>query len=412
MALQLPNINQMRFRNLLSDSQTPSPNLPYGPTGNMTAPGMGTGMDPFAPDTTFRDRLMQVLGEMPLRENYQPTGMDKLRSALLTVGSGGPAGMWGGIPVGYKANPNALGIQQALLDQPYDRAVDDFNTKLKPIEVGANLESEANKEKRLFEYQSEGRKIQQGQLDRQTKRDEELARSAESRENMQSLRFGLDKWKAENPNGRVVAVRGGNVVLVNPQTGQITDTGVDSGTMTDVDRMNMQVENANNLEELRQGNRLEAIAASGAESRATRQTPTAAQSETAESPTARRARLVNKAMDIINQNPAMSEFFQLDTMGRPTGIMTERPGPSGIPFVNRGTDKDEHTLYDEARKLFLGESPTNQPTPSINQPTNELPEPPAGKVLMIDPNGNPGYVPIEQEEAAILKGYARVKRSN
>ena len=314
--------------------------------------------------------------------------------------------MWGGQPVGYRSNPNAAKLQQDILNEPYDRAVDEFGMRLKPLEVAAGLENQANQERRQFEYQREGRDIQRGQLDRQINRDEELARSAQARESMQSLRFNLDRWKAENPEGRIIAVRGGNIVLFNPRTGKMTDTEVPSGMMTDVDRMNMQVENAERLEDIRQGNRLEMsgvtqgnmldrIEAQGAQSRQTRQTPTAAQSATTMSPSAQNTARINRAIELINQHPEYREFFQFDSNGgRPTGVMLDGSG----------------TTYEMAKSQFLRDSgdislpssrgnssQTARPqAPSQNGlPRTPRPQVEAGRVLITD-GMTWGSVPADQ----------------
>lgn len=70
-------------------------------------------------------------------------------------------------------------------------------------------------------------------------------------------RINIADFKAKNPNKRFIAVKGGNIMAFNPQTGDAEDTGINSGNLTDAERLEITQDNTEKNETTRQTNRLE-----------------------------------------------------------------------------------------------------------------------------------------------------------
>lgn len=78
----------------------------------------------------------------------------------------------------------------------------------------------------------------------------------EANRNLTKQRISIAEHKAKNPNKRFIAVKGGNVMAFDPATGEAEDTGINSGTLTDQERLEIQQDNAKALETTRQDNRV------------------------------------------------------------------------------------------------------------------------------------------------------------
>lgn len=69
----------------------------------------------------------------------------------------------------------------------------------------------------------------------------------ESRESNQDANRDLSKerisiadYKARNPNKRFISVKGGNIMAIDPTTGEAEDTGIATNTLSDADRLRIQ----------------------------------------------------------------------------------------------------------------------------------------------------------------------------
>lgn len=91
-------------------------------------------------------------------------------------------------------------------------------------------------------------------------RKEQIGNISENQEQNRALagkRIDIAKFKADNPNKRFIAVKGGNIMAFNPQTGEAEDTGINSGSLTDEERLQITQGITERNENTRQTNRLE-----------------------------------------------------------------------------------------------------------------------------------------------------------
>lgn len=78
-------------------------------------------------------------------------------------------------------------------------------------------------------------------------REQELARNLKKDEETQKIarqRADIYDFKAKNPNMRIYAPKGGNVYAINPVTGKRMDLGISSGTLSDIDKIELEQEKA------------------------------------------------------------------------------------------------------------------------------------------------------------------------
>lgn len=100
----------------------------------------------------------------------------------------------------------------------------------------------------MTEYQQA--QIQQRELDRASR---EAGQSA-NREIAQK-RLGLSEWRAKNPNGVFREDENGEIIMLNPQTGEETRTGVKSANLPDAELQEIITQRQRGMESLRAGNR-------------------------------------------------------------------------------------------------------------------------------------------------------------
>lgn len=79
-------------------------------------------------------------------------------------------------------------------------------------------------------------------------------------------RMAIEKFRAANPNLKPVMTKGGDIMVFNPKTGAMEDSGIDTGTWTDKDKADFAQKNA-----------IARIEARGAQARQTKQTAPATQ---------------------------------------------------------------------------------------------------------------------------------------
>ena len=135
-------------------------------------------------------------------------------------------------------------------------------------------------------------------------------------------RADIYAFKAQHPNMKIVADKGGNFHAIDPITGKSMDTGVETGTLSDaekleitggqaMDRTNANIEGRSSLEDKRHEGNLEEIGARGAESRKTNE----AKPTKEESPSQERIRANNKARELVNTRPDLAPFIKIDPNG-------------------------------------------------------------------------------------------------
>ncbi len=172
------------------------------------------------PESPMSDLFVKFLSESPRSEDYQPGKMRRLSAAL----SGFGAGM---------RDPNAgIDVSEKILRQPYDRAVEDYNSRGSIINKMAELEAAGHKNS--LEY----RKLYNEFLDKQadnTREDEKVGidkgrlKVEEDRlkfdegKNTKEMEFKYDELLTKG--WRETYDDQGNLIMVNPQNNAKTNFG-------------------------------------------------------------------------------------------------------------------------------------------------------------------------------------------
>ncbi len=140
----------------------------------------------------------------------------------------------------------------------------------------------------------------------------------------QQLRENVANYGMQNPELKIEAIPGGNVVAINPRTGKVMDTGQGSGQMSDAEKMRVQNENA-----LGQIDRRNAgdLAAANARANATMQ-PNAGEME---------QRTVDKARELILTNPEFANLLEFSDDGKSFRI---KDRPKGTMWSAAPDDSD------------------------------------------------------------------------
>lgn len=132
--------------------------------------------------------------------------------------------------------PKGKGLETAeqFMYAPFMRNTQDWMAKMDPNYKAASLENQRNANERqlagnMAQYTMSERK--QTEVERKNKAEEEIRRK----------RAEVYDFKSRNPNMRF-DFSGPTVKAADPLTGQVYDTGVPTGQMTDMDRINLQGE--------------------------------------------------------------------------------------------------------------------------------------------------------------------------
>jgi hypothetical protein len=101
--------------------------------------------------------------------------------------------------------------------------------------------------------------FQRGSLAARNRQIDNTAVNQEANRELAGKRVNIAEFKANNPNKRFMAVKGGNIMAFDPLTGEAEDTGISSGSLTDQERLEITQSNTEKNETTRQGNRLEVV---------------------------------------------------------------------------------------------------------------------------------------------------------
>src|SRR6185312_16108161 len=158
----------------------------------------------YKPSSTAANAYEGAAASMPQLSSFIPSRLRKVGAFLAGLGTGRPAGMWGGEPVGYIGKPDAaLKTTQDALLAPYDTAVMAKENELKPLQAAANMEMEQNNQARMAA--ALGVRTEQGQqrLDQGQQRLEETKRANDIRQKYYQDRGSRIET---DPNGNAVMV--------------------------------------------------------------------------------------------------------------------------------------------------------------------------------------------------------------
>lgn len=250
-----PPINGGNFSDMFGPKNDPYGNISLGPAMNKAAPAMalpapsnpdmgydvsGRMKDLYHPESTATDRFSSMIDQYPNREQYKPSMLRAIAAALTAFGRGGP--------------------EQAMqvIDEPFNDKLSDWKNKIGPAQNAATLERTTNSNERTMAYQTISQELRQQADEHKAKMDDTKAKIAQQRADVYQA-------KAENPNMKF-DFKGPTVMITNPKTGEIKDSGIPTGSMSELDKMHLQQDNAmsqidargNNasaLEDQRQGGR-------------------------------------------------------------------------------------------------------------------------------------------------------------
>lgn len=293
-----------------------------------------------------------------------------------------------------------------FLNMPNRRRLDEWKLKGGSLKEAAAAEDRRLQQESLADSRYGNLAIRQGNLTVAQQREARLRDTAEGRAELDRLKYQLEKWKAQNPRGQIVFPRGGNVTVINPITGEATDTGIPTGLMNELERqtligqqridqintqglirdsqIGMQHGNAVELEGIRQGNALDRIAATGDQARQTRQTPSANAGANSVLPTQERVRLQNRVGMLIAMNPDWEKWLTIN----PNSGQVEITRPA-TKWYERGPDQ---RTYDAMVAAVYGPNQQPQqatkPGPELNKPGRKWEQNPStGQWRYSDDNG-------------------------
>lgn len=265
----------------------------------------------YTPETESIDRFNEMIGQYP---TWEKPG--KLRNigaiALASLGDlFGPKGS------GQMAFNEMTGRGQ------YQRDIADWKNQIDPLERAANIERQSNVNNRTMAYQTVSQELRQ-------RADEAKAANDAKKAQIAQQRADVYEFKARNPNLQFDFSTPW-VMIKDPRTGQVVKaTGTDgqpipTGNMSDQDRLALtqqhameriqaQGDVASELEDQRQGNRVELAGVQGEQARRTRATPTGNQTAAGtrpELPTQTRVRQFIAAREVFNTRPDLRKFIKL-----------------------------------------------------------------------------------------------------
>lgn len=169
----------------------------------------------YQPSTDASSRFDKLISDYPKREN--PSILRRLGSMIVDYTKGPQAG-------------------QAMMDQPFNESLTDWKNKVGPTEQAANLERYSNTNDRTLAYQQISTELRDRAQQAKEKNDEAKMTIAQHRADIYD-------FKAKNPDMKIVMPAGGNIQAINPQTGEIHDLGIPTGSLTETDKINLQQEN-------------------------------------------------------------------------------------------------------------------------------------------------------------------------
>ena len=387
-----------------------SAGMPTGQMGMGTSPmGQNVYEKMYTPETEISEAYKQHLLGMPQRSN--PGIMRKIGASI--------AGGFGGTK-----------LADEVMYGGYNRALDDWNTREQALRGGANIERQSNVNERTLAHNMKQSEIAERRIS-------ETERHNREREEVAANRAKVYQWKAEHPSWRMVEIKGGNVVAVNPVNPKETiDTGIKTGTLTDLEKHTLGVEKqeagikqrgdqAVRVEEARHANDVEEIVARGNQQRQTNAAkPAGTGGANANLPTQQRVAIQNNANRVKNSNPNWSKWINIEG-----GNVTITPPSKG--FLGIGGGGPTEAEFQKINQEIFGkaaEAPVNtttkQPT-STNQtlgtPTMQMhpnasrPAPaktsvvPEGRVRIVHPDGRKGHVPANRLAEYLAAGYKEVK---
>lgn len=200
----------------------------------------------YTPQSEASDRFNTMVGAYPKAADYHPSNLRRIGAALTALAGNfsGPAGRR------FQFNPNAMEAGMNVLYEPYNRQMTDWKNQIGPAQTAANLERSENINERTLAYQTVSQELRQ-------RADEARAANQEQKTKIAADRAEVYRLKSLMPQHQF-DFSGPTVKVANKQTGEVKDTGIPTGSMSDADKLALTQEQA-----------LERIHTTGAEARTT-----------------------------------------------------------------------------------------------------------------------------------------------
>lgn len=316
----------------------------------------------YNPKTEATDRFNELARQYPQAKD--PSWLRRIGSMVVDYTKGGRAG-------------------QEFYERPHTQAVEDWKNQVSPAYQAASLERYENVNQRTTAYNQISAELREKAQQAKERNDERNAQIRQQRADVYA-------FKATHPNWKIMMPKGGNIIAINPQTGESHDTGIPTGSMTDLDRINLQGEQrldqiaatgeeTRETEQTRQAGREAAIRARGEENRKTRETVPGGIGGRDESSTQAKAGQYIRARQIANSSPTLSRFIKLSSGNEFTVI---KPNERGGPTPQQYSDII-NTIYGKAN----GQGRSSMAGPGPGQPMVNAPKAPAGWKYVPKPGG-------------------------
>jgi hypothetical protein len=264
--------------------------------------------DLYQPHYEASNRLNDLMNQFPQRTD--PSKMRRLGASAMGLANVGKKNVSAADRVGVAQ------LQERFLDAPYARGVEEFKAKAEPTLKAADIERAGNVNERGFANQIISQELAY-------RKQTEVERKNRAEQEIRNKRAEVYDWKAKHGNAKIIARRGGNIIAINPSTGETIKDFGPSGLMSEEDRINL--ENAGDIQQIerrtqgdifeeaeRQLNR-ERLARLEAEER--RRTKAAPGSDDEVSFTQRKVGEYTRARELYNTQPWARKYITLGTPG-------------------------------------------------------------------------------------------------
>lgn len=196
-------------------------------------------------------------------------------------------------------------------------------------------------------------------------------------------RANIYDYKSKHPDKKFVAQKGGNFFYEDPASGQMVDTGIPSGSVSDAERMKITGEQQTNLQRMKgeQGVNLQNIkgsqvlsniAANVAGKKDVQQQKFNLTPEKEMLPTQTRVDQNLKARELINSKPELAQFVKIDPANGSFEIT-----PPGTSFFGSPTGPSKEQ-YDAIQSHIYGTGtptvPKKSTKPEVKKTTAEVPK--------------------------------------
>lgn len=278
----------------------------------------------YNPTNDATQRFEQLVSQYP--QEQKPSILRRIGAMLVDYTKGHQAG-------------------QQFYEEPRTHAIEDWKNKITPAQQAANLERYENVNQRTLAYNQIAMELREKA---QLAREKNDTRNAEIRQQ----RADIYAFKATHPDWKLILTKGGNIQAFNPQTQETHDTGIPTGSMTELDKMNLQGEQRleqigatgaeqKKTEGVRQAGREALAGMRGEQARQTKSVPTGGVGGKAMLPTQIKVDQYNKARELANTRPELAKFIKPGSGANEFDIV--KPNPSAWTESGRGPTAQQYS---------------------------------------------------------------------